>query len=109
MTTIKATCPECGDVDLTPAEVRLEVRETLAGPLSDFAFDCRTCEAHVRGEATDDIVRSLERAGVLVRLTRLPAEVREEHQGAPISEDEVIAFGQWLESAIEPIRALQPA
>ena len=27
MTTIKATCPMCGDVDLTPAQVRLTVAQ----------------------------------------------------------------------------------
>ena len=29
MTTIKATCPDCGDVTLTIADVRLEIEETL--------------------------------------------------------------------------------
>ena len=109
MTTIKATCPDCGDVTLTIADVRLEVEETLTESVTCFAFECRACERHVRGEATPEVVRSLSRAGATVRHFRLPAEAREAHSGPVISEDDVIQFGQWLEQTPDPIRALVPA
>ena len=109
MTTIKATCPQCGDVDLTPRDLVLDVEETLSAPVNSFVFHCRCCESQVRGEATVEVARSLERAGVRIRLHRLPAEVRETHVGPAISEDEVIAFGRLLEEANDPMRYLVSA
>ena len=41
MTTIKASCPTCGEVELTPADVTLMVCTHAA--LSYYAFDCPTC------------------------------------------------------------------
>jgi hypothetical protein len=102
-TTIKATCPECGDVDLTPAAVRLMTFDTLSGPRHSFMFDCRACESHVTGTATAMIAAALRRAGVTEQFRPMPAEAREMHTGAPICEDDVIAFGMWLEGANDPI------
>ena len=109
MTTIKATCPECGDVELTPADVRVEVEETLAAPVSVFAFDCRFCDTHVRGPVDQPTADALTRAGARTVHFRLPAEVREPHEGQPLTEDEVIAFGRWLEKAADPIRHVAAA
>jgi len=39
MTTIKASCPTCGEVELTPADVSLMV--CSHAPLSYYAFDCK--------------------------------------------------------------------
>jgi hypothetical protein len=102
-TTIKATCPQCGDVDLKPAELRLITTDTLTGQQHTFRFDCRACESHVQGAASVDIAAALRRSGVQEQFRRLPAEVREPHTGEPICEDDVIAFGMWLESAQDPI------
>ncbi|CAB4938320.1 MAG: hypothetical protein F2842_03520 [Actinobacteria bacterium] len=104
MTTIKATCPECGDVELTPAEVRVEVEETLAAPVSAFAFECRVCATHVRGPVDQPTAAALTRSGARTVHRRLPAEVREPHAVTPLTEDEVIAFGRWLEQSVDPIR-----
>ena len=41
MTTIKASCPTCGEVELTPADVSLMV--CSHAPLSYYAFCCPTC------------------------------------------------------------------
>ena len=109
MNTIKATCPQCGDVDQTPRDLVLVVEETLSAPLNSFVFHCHGCEAQVRGEATLEVARSLERAGVPLRLHRLPAEAREAHVGPVISEDDVIAFGRFLEEANDPMRYLVSA
>jgi len=109
MTTIRATCPDCGDVDLTPGDLRLEVLETLAAPERLFSFHCRGCEAQVVGEASSEAARSLERAGVVVRHVRLPAEAREPHEGPRLTEDDLIAFGLRLQAADDPIGTFRHA
>ena len=47
MTTIKATCPMCGDVDLTPAQVRLTVAQ--AAGWATYTFTCGTCHDLIEG------------------------------------------------------------
>ena len=42
MTTIKATCPTCGEVGLTPRDIDLRVDET-GEEESFYAFTCPTC------------------------------------------------------------------
>ena len=49
MTTIKASCPTCGEVELTPADVSLMV--CSHAPLSYYAFCCPTCREEVRKPA----------------------------------------------------------
>ena len=106
MNTFRGSCPSCGDVELTTPDLRLEIDETLGAPRLSFAFDCRVCEAHVRGEASQELARSLQFAGVAIHVHRMPEEAREEHIGAPLSEDEVINFGLWLEFAENPLAEL---
>lgn len=109
MTVIKATCPECGDVDLSPSDLVIEVEETLSGPVRMFAFDHAACATHVRGYPSEESAIALEKAGVRVLHFRLPAEAREPHEGPTITEDDVIGFGRWLEQVEDPIRHLVAA
>ena len=88
MTTIKASCPTCGDVELTPAQVRLVVCSVAAW--SFYAFTCTTCRDEVRKHASEDVVRLLTTGGV-------PAEVLEERTGPAIGWDEVLDFTLALE------------
>lgn len=66
MTTIKATCPSCGEVALTPPDIDLRVdpRDTDA---SFYAFVCPSCEGDVRKPADDRVVRLLISGGVEAR------------------------------------------
>ena len=57
MTTIKASCPTCGEVELTPADVALMV--CSHAPLSYYAFCCPTCSEEVRKPADDHVVLTL--------------------------------------------------
>ena len=49
MATIKATCPMCGDVDLTPRQVRVRVVEAIEDGESrrTYAFACPACAVEV--------------------------------------------------------------
>ena len=64
MTTIKASCPTCGEVELTPADVSLMV--CSHAPLSYYAFGCPSCHDEVRKPADDRVVRLLISGGVEV-------------------------------------------
>lgn len=88
MTTIKASCPICGDVDLTPAQVRLVVSNR--SELSHYAFDCPRCHDEVRRTASEEIVRALEAGGVPAQRLHVPDEALEDHGGAPLTYDDLL-------------------
>lgn len=97
MTTIKASCPCCGDVDLTPAQVRLVV--CTVADWSFYAFTCSGCQDEIRKPAGPDVVQLLKTGGVLVEPWVVPAEALEAHDGPSIGWDDVLDFALWLESA----------
>ncbi|MGQ7296907.1 hypothetical protein [Quadrisphaera sp. KR29] len=97
MTTIKASCPTCGDVELTPPQVRLVV--CTVAEWSFYAFGCPRCVEEVRKHATDDVVRLLTTGGVPAERWSVPAEALEEHTGPSIGWDDVLDFTLALETA----------
>jgi len=96
MTTIKASCPVCGDIELTPEQMRLVVCNR--SELSYYAFQCTNCTDEVRKPADDEIVSLLQSGGVTPTQWHIPAEAMEEHYGATISYDEILDFALWLDS-----------
>lgn len=95
MTTIKASCPSCGDVELSAAQVRLVVCSVPAW--SFYAFECATCREEVRKHAGEDVVRLLGTAGVPAERWDVPSEALEERTGPAISWDEVLDFTLAME------------
>lgn len=94
MTTIKATCPVCGDVDLSPDDVRLTVAESAGW--ATYTFTCTTCNDAIEKPADDEVVALLSSAGVVI--DEVPAEALETHQGPSLSYDDVLDFALWLEN-----------
>lgn len=71
MTTIRATCPHCGEVDLTPDDIRLTVVRAPGapvGPHSFYAFTCPSCTERVHKPADERIARLLTTGGVRVEV-----------------------------------------
>lgn len=66
MTTIKATCPTCGEVGLAPDEIELRVDRSDAAE-SFYAFTCPSCAELVCKPADDRIIRLLLSGGVQAR------------------------------------------
>ena len=64
MTTIRTTCPECGEVDMTPEAIVLTVQPS-AGE-GAYRFDCPSCGEAVQKPADRKIVALLVSAGVAV-------------------------------------------
>ena len=96
MTTIKATCPDCGEVDLTADDVLLRIGASAAG--NTYGFSCPTCSEFVEKPADERIVRLLLSGGVMPVLFQVPAEAMEAHNGPPISHDDILRFHEMLES-----------
>lgn len=90
MTTIKATCPACGEVELTVEQIRLVV--CSLPNLSYYAFDCLNCISEVRKPADKNIVSLLISGGVAATRWRIPAEALEEKVGPAISYDDLLDF-----------------
>jgi len=103
MTIIKATCPSCGDVELSRDQVRLVVH-----PVADrsfYGFTCTVCGDAVRKPAGDEVVRLLTMGGVIAERVLVPAEALEVHAGPPVSADEVLDFVAWLADATSIVEA----
>ncbi len=100
MATIKATCPMCGDVDLTPRQVHVRVIEAIEESDSrrTYTFGCPQCSTDVEKPADDEVVRLLSSAGVRVERVPVPAEAREHHSGRPIGYDDLLDLVLWLET-----------
>ena len=62
MTTIRTTCPRCGEVDMGPEAILLSVREN--GREGSYRFTCPSCADGVEKRADRKIVALLVSAGV---------------------------------------------
>ena len=101
MTTIKVTCPDCGDIDLHPVDLELNVAPTWA----TYKFRCSECGETVRKSADTEIVDLLSNAGVPTSV--IPAEALEARNGPAISYDDVLDFALALrdEATFESLMA----
>lgn len=101
MTTIKASCPTCGEVALAAGEIALQV--DAAGTDSAYTFRCPACYVSVRKPADGRVVRLLVSAGVRVHALD-PGDRRgishPEEPAAdlgPLTADDLLEFHEALE------------
>ena len=90
MTTIKASCPSCGEVELTSDDIRLRV--CSHGALSYYTFTCPSCVEEIRKPADDHIISLLMSGGVSAEVWEVPAEALEPKPGAALSYDDLLDF-----------------
>ena len=108
MATIRASCPDCGDVELTTRD--LTVRVCLEDNQGSYAFRCPTCRMAVVKAAEQRIVDLLVASGVRLDEWRLPAELSEPRVGDPISHDDLLDFHallsteDWFSQVSEMVR-----
>jgi predicted RNA-binding Zn-ribbon protein involved in translation (DUF1610 family) len=62
MTTIRTTCPRCGEVDMGPEAILLSVQDN--GKEGSYRFTCPSCADDVEKRADRKIVALLVSAGV---------------------------------------------
>ncbi len=86
MTTIRTTCGRCGDVELTPQDLSLELSPTTG--VGSYLFDCPYCGDTERRPASQRVVSILLATGVTYEVV--------DHEG-PITEEEIQAFAQLID------------
>ena len=100
MTTIRATCPDCGEVEMEAHSIQLNVREEEGE--GSYSFTCPVCSNLVEKPADRKVVMLLLSAGVDV--SRMedgtpaptpPLELRPD--GPPLTPDDLIDFHFLLE------------
>ena len=94
MTTIKTTCTRCGDVQLTPADLALEL--TPSQDEGNYRFVCPTCATVQRRPANARVVSVLLATGVNYEVINPD----------PITEDEIAAFAAAIAAESDPFRLL---
>lgn len=95
MTTIRASCPECGDVELTVSQVRVVVCSNDSR--GSYVFGCPLCGRSVSKAAQPRVIDVLVASGVTVAFWHMPAELDESHSGPPICHDDLLGFHFDLE------------
>lgn len=111
-TRIRAACPECGDVELQPDNIRVIVVRDATGDVGEgsrYEFDCPSCATQVKKPADDRIVSLLRGGGVSVK------EVSEDKQsqhpenpqnGPAFTHDDLLDFhldlqdDEWIEELL---------
>lgn len=96
MATIRASCENCGDVQLTTGDVT--VRMCTSTDEGEYRFECPDCTDLVVRHAEQRTIDLLLAAGVEFVTWSLPAELFEQRDGAPITHDDLIDFHTALEN-----------
>ena len=102
--TVRASCPTCGDVELTTREVQVQV--CSATEQGSYSFMCPACRLIVNKPAERRVVDLLVAAGVRLVSWDMPAELSEPKLGPPITYDDLLAFhfeldrDDWFEHVI---------
>jgi hypothetical protein len=96
MATIRASCSECGDVELTTGDVR--VRVCTIDNQGTYLFRCPLCEMTVVKPAESRTIDLLVASGVSYETWEPPLELSEPRgAGAVICHDDLIDFHRLLE------------
>jgi predicted RNA-binding Zn-ribbon protein involved in translation (DUF1610 family) len=107
VTTIKGSCPDCGEVEMTDRDVTLLICSNNT-PLSYYAFDCPSCSEQVRKPADDHVISLLMSGGVRVQVQvwTVPAEALEPKTGAALTRDDELDFALAIRDAADVISHL---
>jgi hypothetical protein len=90
LATIRASCPTCGDVELTTRDV--QVRICTTNNAGAYLFSCPDCQMAVTKPADPRIVDLLVSSGVRLFVWQMPAELSEPRKGPPICYDDLLEF-----------------
>ena len=94
MATIRASCPDCGDVELTTSDVR--VRVCLDDDRGEYRFTCPICSMVIVKPAEHRTIDLLVASGVEMDTWTLPAELFETRSGGRINHDDILDFHRLL-------------
>lgn len=94
-TRIRASCGDCGDVELRVDDVQVRVRaDDHAGT---YVFRCPSCDMAVVKDAEPRVVDLLVASGVEITTWAMPDELRERKAGPAFTHDDLLDFHHELE------------
>ncbi len=93
--TIRASCPSCGDVELTSRDVSVQV--CASNNQGSYAFRCPDCTVAVSKFAEQRVVDLLVSSGVRLAVWSLPAELDEPKSGPVLNYDDLLEFHLLLQ------------
>ena len=101
VTTIRATCPQCGEVDITPEAILLSLRHPTG--LGSYRFSCPGCFDTVEKPADRKVMALLLSAGVELEDAPAQAEmpleapeaIEQHFGGPPFTVDDLITGEQY--------------
>jgi predicted RNA-binding Zn-ribbon protein involved in translation (DUF1610 family) len=99
MATIRASCPACGDVELTTRDVRVLLCSTTYE--SSYAFQCPKCRVAVSKPAEARVVDVLLASGISLSVWHMPAELDEAKSGPAITYDDLLEFHFQLRASAD--------
>jgi hypothetical protein len=94
MALIRATCTDCGDVELRSRDLKVRMCEDTGA--STYLFRCPVCRMIEVRTAETHVVDVLLAAGVSCTEWHLPAELAERRAGEAITHDDVLDFHELL-------------
>ena len=94
MAVIRATCNECGDIELAPRQV--QVRVCLDDQRSSYAFRCPSCSHPVRGRWRTASWSCWPRRAHRCRSGTCRRSSSEPHEGPEITHDDLLDFHELL-------------
>ncbi len=95
MAIIRASCPDCGDIELTVHDMVVRVCDD--DERGAYVFRCPECHMAVTKHAETRIVDLLVTAGVALQRWHLPAELIERRPSEPLTHDHLLEFHALLE------------
>ena len=95
MATIRASCPDCGDVEFTSDDVHVRVSDDDGS--GTYAFHCPSCQVTVVKAAEARTIDLLVASGVMVLTGEPPAEMDEHPDvGDAFTHDDLLEFHDKL-------------
>lgn len=94
MALIRATCSDCGDIELRSRD--LTVRICNDSGEGTYLFRCPVCSMTEIKDADDQVIDILTAAGVKCVEWTLPKELDERPTGEAITHDDVLDFHELL-------------
>lgn len=99
MTTIRARCPSCGDVQLR-AEDLMALAHINVGEVESYTYNflCQGCGVRVSKDASKRIFELLTSSGVKMIFVGRAKELDEVHDGPKLVPDDLLDFHEALEN-----------
>lgn len=95
MATIRASCPDCGDVEFTSEDV--QVRLSGDDGSGTYAFHCPSCRVTVVKAAEARTIDLLVASGVATVFEPVMADLEERPgEGEPFTHDDLVRFHELL-------------